>query len=58
MKKIHLSKPELLREDYNAIQNSLKTGWLTHGPSNLIFEKSLRLKSTNSIAPGGACVFK
>ena len=40
MQKIHLSKPELLREDYNAIQKSLKTGWLTHGPSNLIFEKS------------------
>ena len=39
MKKIHLSKPNLIKEDYNVIQNSLKTGWLTHGPYNLLFEK-------------------
>ena len=39
MQKIHFSKPELLKEDYKIVQNSLKTGWLTHGPNNLLFEK-------------------
>ena len=37
---IPLSKPSLASKDYRAIQNSLKTGWLTHGPQNLIFEKN------------------
>ena len=37
---IPLFKPSLTSNDYRAIQNSLKTGWLTHGPQNLIFEKN------------------
>ena len=38
MKKIPLFKPLLTNNDYKVIQNSLKTGWLTHGPKNLMFE--------------------
>ena len=40
MKKISLFKPLLTNNDYKVIQNSLKTGWLTHGPKNLIFERN------------------
>tara|TARA_B100000949_G_C14239247_1_gene432703 strand:- start:54 stop:1169 length:1116 start_codon:yes stop_codon:yes gene_type:complete len=40
MKKIPLFKALLTTNDYKVIQNSLRTGWLTHGPKNLIFEKN------------------
>ena len=40
MKKISLFKPLLTNNDYKVIQNSLKTGWLTRGPKNLIFERN------------------
>jgi len=39
MKSIPLFKPLLTNKDYKIIKKSLKTGWLTHGPNNLIFEK-------------------
>ena len=39
MKKIPLFRILLERNDYKAIRKSLKTGWLTHGKNNLIFEK-------------------
>ena len=38
MKKIDFFKPTLINEDYKVIKDSLKTGWLTHGPKNLEFE--------------------
>ena len=40
MKKIHFSKPDFRSRDYNVIFKSLKSGWLTHGPKNLEFEKN------------------
>ena len=40
MKKIHFSKPDFSSKDYSVILNSLKSGWLTHGPKNLEFEKN------------------
>ena len=39
MKQIPLFKPTLTKKDYQAINSSLKTGWLTHGINNLKFEK-------------------
>ena len=39
MNQIALFKPTLTNKDYKVINNSLKTGWLTHGPNNLKFEK-------------------
>ena len=39
MKKIPLFRSFLEKNDYRVIQNSLKTGWLTHGKNNLDFEK-------------------
>ena len=39
MKQIPLFKPTLTKKDYKLIISSLKTGWLTHGPNNLKFEK-------------------
>ena len=39
MQKIPLSKPWLIDKEFALIKNSLKSGWLTHGPQNLIFEK-------------------
>ncbi len=39
MKKIPLFKPWLFKSDLNVINKSLGSGWLTHGPQNLIFEK-------------------
>ena len=42
MKQIPLFKSILKKQDYNAIQKSLKTGWLTHGSNNLVFEKKFR----------------
>ena len=41
MKKIYLSRPQFIEEDYKVMKKSLKTGWLTHGPNNLKFEKKL-----------------
>ena len=40
MKKIHFSKPDFTKRDYSVILKSLKSGWLTHGPKNLEFEKN------------------
>lgn len=40
MKKIALFKSLVAQSDYNLIVNSLKSGWLTHGKNNLIFEKN------------------
>ena len=40
MKKIHFSKPDFSSRDYSVILKSLKSGWLTHGPKNLEFEKN------------------
>lgn len=41
MTKIHLSKPQFVNRDYKTMLKSLKTGWLTHGPNNLKFEKKV-----------------
>ena len=40
MNQIALFKPTLTNKDYKVINSSLKTGWLTHGPNNLKFEKN------------------
>jgi len=40
MQNISLFKSCLEKADYLTILNSLKTGWLTHGKNNLIFEKN------------------
>lgn len=40
MKKIPLFRTLLEKKDYKAISQSLKTGWLTHGKNNLVFEKN------------------
>jgi len=40
MRKISLFKSLVDQSDYNLIVKSLKTGWLTHGKNNLIFEKN------------------
>ena len=40
MTKIHLSKPQFVNRDYKTVLKSLKTGWLTHGQNNLIFEQN------------------
>ena len=45
MKKIHFSKPDFSSKDYSVILNSLKSGWLTHGPKNLEFEKLKSLEN-------------
>jgi perosamine synthetase len=52
MNKIPLFRSFLEISDYNAIQKSLKTGWLTHGDSNLLFEKkfSSLIKVKHSIS--------
>ena len=42
--KISLSKPELDKKDISIIVNSLKSGWLTHGPENLKFENFFKKK--------------
>ena len=39
MKQIPLFRPTLNNKDYKVILKSLKTDQLTHGPSNLKFEK-------------------
>jgi len=39
MKKIPLFKSILKKQDYKVVEKSLKTGWLTHGSNNLLFEK-------------------
>ena len=63
--KIYLSKPELIKNDYNLVQRSLKTGWLTHGPNNLFFEKKfcklIKVKyavSMNSCTSALECALK
>ena len=43
-KKIALSKPEISKKDIIDMTRSLKSGWLTHGPDNLIFEKNFSKK--------------
>ena len=43
-KKIALSKPEISKKDIIDVTKSLKSGWLTHGPNNLIFEKNFSKK--------------
>ena len=40
MKKIALFKSLLDQSDYRLITKSLKSGWLTHGKNNLIFEEN------------------
>ena len=40
MKKIALFKSLINQSDYNLMIKSLKTGWLTHGKNNLIFEEN------------------
>jgi len=40
MKKIALFKSLLNQSDYSLITKSLKSGWLTHGKNNLIFEEN------------------
>ena len=40
MKKIPLFKSLIDKSDYAAMIKSLKTGWLTHGQNNLIFEQN------------------
>ena len=40
MKKIALFKSLVNKTDLNLIVKSLKTGWLTHGKNNLIFEEN------------------
>ena len=42
MRKIPLFKSLVNQSDYNLIVKSLKTGWLTHGKNNLIFEKNFQ----------------
>ena len=39
MKKIALFKTYISNKDFKTIHKSLKTGWLTHGPNNIKFEK-------------------
>ena len=40
MKKIALFKSLVNNSDYKIIVKSLKSGWLTHGKNNLIFEEN------------------
>ena len=40
MANIPLFKSKLDKSDFKAIVESLKTGWLTHGKDNLLFEKN------------------
>jgi len=51
-KKINLSKPNISSKEIKIINNSLKSGWLTHGPNNQIFEKNFSdlIKSKYSIS--------
>ena len=39
MANIPLFKSKIDSKDFKAMNESLKTGWLTHGKNNLIFEK-------------------
>tara|TARA_B100000886_G_scaffold144974_1_gene98571 strand:+ start:1961 stop:3079 length:1119 start_codon:yes stop_codon:yes gene_type:complete len=52
MKKIPLFKPWLSNRDLSIIKKSLISGWLTHGPQNLIFEKNFSklVKSKYSVS--------
>ncbi|MBD1140958.1 DegT/DnrJ/EryC1/StrS aminotransferase family protein [Pelagibacterales bacterium SAG-MED39] len=52
MTKISLSKPNISKKEINIINKSLKSGWLTHGPNNRIFEKNFSklIKSKYSIS--------
>ena len=40
MANIPLFKSKIDLKDFKAMNASLKTGWLTHGKNNLIFEKN------------------
>ena len=40
MKKIPLFKPWISQDDLKIVKKSLSSGWLTHGPDNLVFEKN------------------
>ena len=40
MANIPLFKSKIDSKDFKAMNESLKTGWLTHGKNNLIFEKN------------------
>lgn len=48
MTKISLSKPNISKKEINIINKSPKSGWLTHGQNNHIFEKNFSklIKST------------
>jgi len=37
---IPLSRPSITQEDLNAVTETLKSGWLTHGPKNREFEEA------------------
>ena len=52
IKKISLSKPTISKSDISTIINSLKSGWLTHGPKNNNFEKNFsnKIKAKYSIS--------
>ena len=41
MKKLYIpfGKPDIRTEDYNRLKNSIRSGWLTHGPNSKILEK-------------------
>jgi len=65
MKHIPLFKPHISQKDYKKILASLKSGWLTHGSNNALFEKKfaklIRVKfaiSMNSCTSALECALK
>ena len=50
--KIPLCRPSISKKDLQIVNKSLKSGWLTHGPENLKFEKNFNdfLNSNYSIS--------
>lgn len=54
--KIPLCKPSISKKDINAVNKSLKSGWLTHGPENLKFEKNFnKLLNSNYAISMNSC---
>jgi perosamine synthetase len=54
--KIQLCRPSISKKDMQVVNKSLKSGWLTHGPENLKFEKNFnKLLNSNYAISMNSC---
>ena len=42
MKEIKFSKPNISKQDINLVSKIIKSGWLTHGKYNSLFENEIK----------------